>query len=127
MLFRLRPPVPAWFRPGLKGLALVEATAGVGGGACFGFITAFHNARKTADGKASISISISSVFYTNDQWIRTMEIVRTHFANVRDAVVDDLNDLVKRRAFEILDRLAQFLLFLEREDRKSTRLNSSHI
>jgi hypothetical protein len=38
-----------------------------------------------------------------------MEIVRSH-ANVRDAVMDDL---VERRAFEILDRLAQFLLFLE--------------
>jgi len=115
MLFRLRPPVPAWFRPVLKGLALVEATPGVVGGACFGFITAFHNARKTADGNASISISISSVFCANDQCIRSMEILRTHVANVRDAVVDDLNDLVERRAFEILDRLAQFLLFLERK------------
>ena len=29
--------------------------------------------------------------------------------------MNDLNDLVERRAFEILDRLTQFLLFLERK------------
>ena len=38
----------------------------VSGGACFGFITAFHNARKITGGNASISISMSSVFCAND-------------------------------------------------------------
>jgi len=79
-------------------------------GACFGFTTAFHNAHKTAGGNASISISISSVFCANNQCIGSIEILHTHFANVRGAVVDDLNDIIECRAFEILDHLAQFLL-----------------